>query len=268
MQDLDQQEKARRSREFRVMLTSALLRPTGGLILAVTVLIAAFVNVWFIPVGLAFYALTVYVSVSDPNFSRQAVNDALYPEKEMDIGRLRGNFRAIMQQALDQKSRIKQAVGSTGSDTIRSSLTQATSGVDDLTDMVYQICYKAQALEQHLSTVNLGQVQSEVSTIQAQVARTNDDYQKQQYTAALSSKQEQLTNLQQVNEALQRWQAQLTNALSGLDTIYSQVLRIKSADVMNMTTATDELSQGLNTQVTQLRNIANAYDAVLSGKIS
>ncbi len=268
MQDLDQQAKARRSREFRVILTSALLRPMGGLIIAVTVLIAAFVNVWFLPVGLAFYALSVYFSLKDSDFNRKVVNDALYPEKEVDIGRLRGSYRAIMQQALEQKARIKQAVSSTGSDTIRASLTQSTSGVDDLTDMVYEIAYKAQALEQYLSGVNIGQVQNEVSTMRARVAASSDDYQKQQYNDALKSKEEQLTNLQQVNEALQRWQSQLTNALSGLDTIYSQVLRIKSADVMNMTTATDEVSQSLSSQVTQLRNIANAYDAVLSGKIS
>lgn len=267
MQNLEDQDKARRSREFRVMMTSALLRPMGGLIILVTVLIALYVSVWFIPVGILFYALSVYFSLQDSSFNQKAVNDALYPEKEVDIGRLRGNYRAIMQQALDQKARIKQAVSSTGSDTIRTSLTQATSGVDDLTNMVYEIAYKAQALEQYLSGTNLGQVQSEVSAIKARVNASSDDFEKQQYSDALNAKQEQLTNLEQVNDALQRWAAQLTNALSTLDTIYSQVLRIKSADVMNMTSATDQVSQNLSNQITQLRNIANAYDAVMSGKV-
>ncbi len=266
MQDPNKQAKDMRSRQFRIMLTSAMLRPMGGVILAVTILIAAFVNPWFIPIGLIFYGVSVYFSLTDPSFNRKAIDDAMYPEKTLDLGRLKGRYRAIMQQALDQRKRIEQAVSSTGSDAIRSSLVSATSGVDELSDMVYEIAYKAQTLESYMSSVDIGAVRNEVATMKARLTLA-PRAEATQYDDVLKLKEEQLANLSDVNTALERYQAQLAQSLSALDNIYSLVLKIKSADVRSLSDATDQVSANLHEQVSQLRNLANAYDAVMSGKV-
>ena len=92
-----------------------------------------------------------------------------------------------------------------------------------------------------------------------------DDYLKSQYQATLDAKREQQQNLRDANQALIRWQAQLDNALSALDTIYSQVLKIKSAEVRNLSAATDEVSQSLKEQIENLRITSDAFDQVYGG---
>ncbi len=269
MKDFEQQQQEGRDRKLRVMLLYALTRPIGGFILAVSIIISVFTSFWwFFLIGLAFYGYFVWASLNDAEANRQVVNQSFYPEQSNDLGRLRDDYRGIMQQALAKRKEIEQEVANTGSTPIRSSLTSAIEGVDELTDHVYTICYKAQSLEGYLRNINPAALDNEAAMIRARVAQSNDEFQRQQYEEALKAKENQLTNTQEMQQALLRWQAQLTNALTALDAIHSNVLKIKSAEVRSLSSATDQVSYDIKQQVDTLRNIANAYDSVLSGKIS
>ena len=55
---------------------------------------------------------------------------------------------------------------------------------------------------------------------------------------------------------------QIENAVSTLDTLLSQVLRIKSSEVLSYTGATDELSNNLKREVDSVKAAAQAMDNV------
>ena len=74
-----------------------------------------------------------------------------------------------------------------------------------------------------------------------------------------------MQNLRDANQALIRWQAQLDNALSALDTIYSQVLKIKSAEVRNLSAATDRGLAEPQGPDRDLRITSDAFDQVYGG---
>ena len=86
----------------------------------------------------------------------------------------------------------------------------------------------------------------DIKRLKGIIATTKDDFAKSQYQATLDGKEQQVKNFTDTGRhALDRWHAQLDNALSTLDTILSQVLRIRSSEVLSLSSATDQVSQSL-----------------------
>ncbi len=75
-----------------------------------------------------------------------------------------------------------------------------------------------------------------------------------------------MQNLTDTTVAMRRWDSQIENALSTLDTLLSQVLRIKSSEVLSYNAATDELSNSLKREVESLKATAEAMDNVYGWK--
>ncbi len=102
----------------------------------------------------------------------------------------------------------------------------------------------------------------EISKLERIVESSSDEFSRDQYKATLEGKQQQLQNYNETNDALNRWHAQLDNALSTLDTIFSQVLRIRSSEVLSLSTATDQVSHSLRSEVDALKATSDAFDEV------
>ena len=107
-----------------------------------------------------------------------------------------------------------------------------------------------------------GGLSADVMRLDAAMKGTNDQFQKDQYAASLDGKLQQMQNFTDTRVAVERWNAQIDNALSALDTLYSQVLRIKSSEVLSYDTATDELSHSLRREVETLKATSDAFDSV------
>ena len=91
---------------------------------------------------------------------------------------------------------------------------------------------------------------------------TNDEFQRGQYQATLDGKLQQMQNITDTQVALQRWDAQMDNAISTLDTIMTQLMRIKSSEVLSYGSATDDVSRTLRQQVDELKATSDALDSV------
>jgi chromosome segregation ATPase len=249
-------------------LFNAMTRPLSAAVVAITIVVGLTVSYWFFLVGAVFYAFIVYSSLEDAQQSRQVLDEALYPERKLDMNKLTGPYRVALQKALDTRKRIETAVAQTDDPGVRKALEDSTGDMEELTGTIYDLALKAQSLQSSLqgSGIDIGGLQGDIMSLQNLVKNTTDEFAKSQYQATLDGKRQQLQNYQDTTEALNRWHAQLDNALSTLDTILSQVLRVRSSEVLSLSSATDQVSQSLHDQVNQLKATSDALDALYGQK--
>jgi hypothetical protein len=253
-----------RRRKLRIAITYALTTPPAAAILAITIVVSLLTRLyWFLPVGLAFYAAFVWWTLRDEEQIHKVIIEELYPERSADLRKLRGKYASIMQEALDDRKRIEKAV-SESPQAIQRALADTLEQVGAITDNIYEISYKSQSLEESLGPVDEAEEQKEAARLRQAIERTDDPYLKKQYEGTLETKLELLENLTKIRNALERWHAQLQRAATTLDNLYSQVLMIRSAEIRNLTEATDVVSQSLRQQVEELRLTSEAMDEVFS----
>lgn len=266
MSQNQQKQPPTQGQKFRIILLNAMTRPLSAAVVAITLIVGLLVNPWFFAVGGAFYAFLVWSTLQDAGESKQVLNEVLYPERtrKLDLNKLQGGYRDALTNALNTRRKIETAVAETDDAGIRKALTDSTDNLDELTGTIYDLALKAQNVETSLQgfRLDVGDVQSSIMSLQNLVKNTTDPFSKSQYQATLEGKQQQLKNYHDTTEALNRWHAQLDNALSTLDTILSQVLRIRSSEVLSLSSATDEVSTSLRDQVQQLKATSDALDSV------
>lgn len=252
--------------KFRIILLNAMTRPLAAAVVAITIVVGLNVGYWFFLVGLAFYIVIVAFTLRDVQESRKVLDEVLYPERvrKIDLNKLQGGYRAAMQRALDTRKKIEQAVIGTGDPAIRRALADSTQDMEDLTSSIYDIALKAQSLQNAVGSSNAdpAALQLDIDRLKKVIPTSKDEFTREQYQSTLEGKQQQLKNINDTSEALDRWHAQLDNALSTLDTIFSQVLRIRSSEVLSLSTATDEVSNSLREEVDALKATSDALDAV------
>ncbi len=252
--------------KFRILLLNAMTRPLSAAVVAITVIVGLLVNPWFFLVGGAFYAFLIWSTLQDARESKQVLNEVLYPERarKFDLNKLQGSYREALQRALDTRKKIETAVAETDDPGIRKALTDSTDNLGELTGTIYDLALKAQSVQSGLQgySIDIEGVQSDILRLENLIKNTTDTFARSQYQATLDGKRQQLQNYSDTTEALNRWHAQLDNALSTLDTILSQVLRIRSSEVLSLSSATDEVSTSLRDQVDQLKATSDALDKV------
>lgn len=241
-------------------------QPIALAIVVITIGVSVLVSPWFVGVGLLFYAFVVYNSLQDAGESRRVLNEVLYPERvrKFDLNKLTGSYRSAMQRAMETRQRIETAVSTTSEASIKKALFDSTNDLDELVGTIYDIALKAQSLLTSMQTskINVSALSEDVSRLERVVNSTQDEFARDQYRATLEGKREQLKNFTDISNAMDRWHAQLDNALSTLDTILSQVLRIKSSEVLSLSSTTDEVSNTLKEEVDALKATSDALDEV------
>ncbi len=260
-----------RRRKRRIAISYALTTPLAAGTLVITVVLAVvllslgftLVGTLFLLGGLLFYGMIAWGTLRDEEQIRRVLIEELYPERSTDLRKLRGKYAVVMQEALDDRKRIERAVAESPA-AIQRALSDTLEQVGAVTDTIYEIAYKAQSLEESLAPVDEAREQQEVTRLRKLVESSQDEYLRRQYGATLETKEELLENLARIRNGLDRWHAQLQRAATTLDNLYSQVLMIRSAEIRNLTEATDVVSQSLRQQVEELRLTSKAMDEVFS----
>ena len=208
--------------------------------------------------------------MQDADESKQVLNEVLYPDRtrKLDLNKLSGGYREALRKAISTRDRIETAVRETDDPGVRKALADSTGDMDELTGTIYDLALKAQSLQASLQTsgIDVGSLESDILRLQNLVKNTQDEFARNQYQATLDGKRQQRQNYRDTSDALNRWHAQLDNALATLDTILSQVLRIRSSEVLSLSTATDAVSLSLREQVDQLKATSDALDTVYGFK--
>jgi hypothetical protein len=223
---------------------------------------------WFFFVGLAFYALFYYLSLRNvfKGISAGSAGPRLtsfIAPTSVDLGRLSGKYRDAVQRALNTKANIESAIAATGDPGTQHALQSATRDLPELISTIYALATKSQSVETALQSSNTMQrLSDDIKRLDDQIKTTQDEFLKGQYYAEMDGKLQQMQNLTDTTVALNRWDAQMDNALSALDTLLSQVLRIKSSEVLSYTGATDDMTRTLRQQVDSLKATSDAMDSV------
>jgi hypothetical protein len=180
-----------------------------------------------------------------------------------DVSKLEGKYRESMERALRTRANIERAIGETADPGVRAALSDSTRDMDELMQSIYTLAYKACTVSTSLqSSSNVLALSEEIKRLNEAINSTSDEFQKSQYYATLDGKLQQMQNMTDTTVAVKRWDAQLDNALSTLDTILSQVLRIKTSEALSYTAATDQLSHSLMEEVDSLKATSEALDSV------
>lgn len=255
-----------RSPELKIVLLNTLTQPMGAIVLALGIVIGLFIWTPFLLIGLLGYVAIVWSSLSDQAENRRIVQSELHPPRKIDLNRLSGSYRQALQQIVVTQRQIDDAV-SRSEPRIREMLKRLTADVDNLVGAAYDIALQAQDVQASMSQMNRTALAAEITSQEKQVLFTPEGYLRSQYQATLEAKRQQMDNLVAVNEALQRWQAQLGHAQASLGEILTQILKIKSSAVLQATFDTDGLSDNLREQVTALRETAKAFDKLNAERV-
>lgn len=247
---------------------------TIGIVLA-TLVLAIVVHWSFVCVGALIYVGVVYFFVRGmiPALmagGRPAGGAPVAPTApKRDLSLLEGNYRASMERALQTRGSIERTIAQTADPGLRRALTDAIRDLEELTQTIYDLALKGQSVVSGLSQSNsMARLSEEIEKLNNAIKSATDEFQKSQYYATLDGKLQQMQNLTDTSVAVKRWDAQLDNALSTLDTIQSQVLRIRSSDILGQTGETDDLSRRLREQVSSLKAASDAFDSVYGSQSS
>lgn len=255
-----------REQKFRILLLNAMTRPMAAAVVAITIAVGLTVSYWFFLVGGAFYAFIVYSTLQDAQESKEVLNEVLYPERrrKIELNRLTGGYRTSLQRAMETRKKIEYAVSATTDPGMKKALADSTDDLEELVYTIYDIALKAQSLlgSVQSSNINVTRLSQEIAQLEGVVNSTRDEVTRQHYQDTLDGKRQQMQNYQDATAALQRWHAQLDNALNTLDTILSQVLRIRSSEVLSLSSATDQVSHSLREEVEALKATSDALDTV------
>jgi hypothetical protein len=236
-------------------------------IAVVTLIFAVALSWWFLLVGAAAYVIFAYVSTSNPQGLKQlsSAMPSVTAGPHFDLSRLQGKYHDAMQRTLDKRHSIETAVAETGDPGTRRALQDSTRALEELTTTIYDLALKAQSVQSAMQSSNtLGALSDDITRLENSIKTTNDEFQKSQYYATLDGKLQQMQNFTDIKVALERWDAQLDNAMSTMDTILSQVLRIRSSEMLSFSDATDQVSKSLRTEVDNLKATSDALDSLYS----
>ncbi len=241
--------------------------PALGLV--AVIVLAVIVGWWFLPVGLLILLAALYMWVANGSGISMTLTGPARPgippsaASGIDLSALTGNYLGYGQRAAGVSQEIERAIAGTPEPGLRGALLDATRDLPELVQTIYSLALKAQSVDTGLlGAGNMESLSADVMRLDAAMKGTNDQFQKDQYAAALDGKLQQMQNFTDTRVAVERWNSQIDNALSALDTLYSQVLRIKSSEVLSYSTATDELSHMLRREVEVLKATSDAFDSV------
>ena len=248
--------------------TQQLVSVTVALVVA-TIALSIFVSWWFVCLGPLVFLAAVSFLMRDvlPRMSSSGGmprNMVSAPTTgQFDVTRLDDQYRGFMERALQTRLRIDQVVTETSDPGLRGALTGATQPLPELMKTIYDLALKAQSIKTALySTGDMARITADIERLNQEIKSTTDEFQKGQYYANLDGKLQQMQNLTDTTVALRRWDAQLDNAVSTLDTILSQVVRVRSSEVLGRTDATDDVSRSLREQVESLKAASDAFDTL------
>lgn len=244
------------------------LLPLVAIVLVALVVGALAWGWWFFFAGLIGYALFYYVSFRamyrnsagrDPGASVTPAFD----RSQYDLSPLQGKYREFMERALNRRASIQRTIAGTADPGVRRTLDDSTRDLPELVNTIYALALKAQSVQSALETSSpMSGLLADTKRLDDQIRSTTDEFQRGQYQATLDGKLQQMQNITDTQVALQRWDAQMDNAISTLDTIMTQLMRIKSSEVLSYGSATDDMSRTLRQQVDELKATSDALDSV------
>ncbi len=223
---------------MRTLLMAA-RSPLPLIVLAVAILSGLTMTDWMLPLGIVVYIAAIVLASRDPRLAAAAQRSASLAQYSS------ASFRAVIEE-IDRSQREVERAASQASGPLSKLLQSIIQQTRELVEQAHELARKGQMIEQYQSTVNAGQLQSQIDTIDQQIARTTDDYTLRQLHETRKALVDRQHNGQALETYIGRINAQLQNIDANLDNVLAEVVRLRTADMVSADSASNQVTQRLS----------------------
>lgn len=204
---------------------------------------------WLFPLGLGVYILAVVLGSRDPQLSRDLklaarprLNSQKYRALLDEIERLRAEIATSVQRSDAPLQRLLRGIA-----------VQA----DELVDQAHQLAAKGELIERYLASVNRRELSDQISRVDVQLPRTNDQYTQRQLQETRDALAERRTNADALQTYAERIEAQLRNIGANLSNVVAETVRLQTADAVSADSTGSQVAE-------RLRDLNSDMDAFRS----
>jgi chromosome segregation ATPase len=265
-------EKARDSlekRARRAMLQHAFFRPESAVVIALTLLLAAFgpdvigiMPAWgWLLAGAAAELAIVYSSYSDPETGRKVVaemlNDEFEPEQLSDP-----QLQQQVEEALDYRARINLAIRERRPSVLRDNLADTASQIDEWLENIYSLAKRLDRFKREKSILvrDTNRATSRIDQLNRRLKNEDDPAVQRQINETISGMRRQIETINTLEKTMQRAELQLETTMTALGTIYSQTMLVGAKDIDSG--RAKRLRQDIDSEVSELGDVLLAMDEV------
>ena len=225
----------------------AVFDPALLLLLGASVAAGLLAAWWLFPAGLVLWLVLFIRILSNPSLR---LNQALQTRKDISQ-RFQSPFDHIQHSQVMIFNSIGSARGSKGA------FQPVQAAVDRLIDQVYELCQRYTPMENYrMVTSSQGNPDQDLAAAKAQIESAKDPATKQAYEESAKDVQQRLEKYQAVCDQLNRFDAQLSGLVSALDGTLTDIVQAQTLDSKTAKVKIQEITQKLNQEVDQLKNLA------------
>jgi chromosome segregation ATPase len=228
---------------------AALRQPLNIAMLAATCLAGLFAAWWMFPIGLVLWGLMVWGVATHPVTQLESVQ----PERPTPVPRFQPNLDRIE----NSQRQVLNAIGAT-KNPIRQALTPLQTEVNRLVDQCHAVAQRAIPLvAQRQSRAKMdGNLESEIATLDQQLAQFTDDGIKKVLAQSRASLQAQLDKRNALTAQLDHVDSQLNGVTTVLANLATEIARLQKLDGSAAATRIGELTTAVRQQSTALDDLA------------
>jgi predicted nucleic acid-binding Zn-ribbon protein len=265
------EEKVRNS-----ILQEAIFRWENAAVISLSLLLATFApSVSYVGIipwwawllgGIVATAGLTYSSMTDPEFGRRIAAQLL--RSEFEPGRLKSrDLQQKMEQALDYRSRIEEAILEQRGTPIAMELARTANQIDEWLEHIYNLARRIDRYrnEQGVFARDWNSSQKRLVELRGKLNETKDPQIQRQIEATISALEKQVSTLESLDATIKRAELQLENTLTHLGTIYSQTMLVDAKDIDSGRAR--RLRQEIVDEVTEINDVLLAMDEVYAADI-
>jgi len=262
-------------RARRAIFWHALLRWESAVIIALTLVIFAFLSLlslasgssfsflWAlvaVGVGLLTEAIVFYSSITDEEENAQVVANLLRDQYKPKHLRSRKR-KAQLNKALEYQALIISTVRRTRKGVLHDRLARATEPVDDWIEAIYRLATRLDGYDQNqVIKRDLRSVPLSIGDFKKRLASEDNPAVQKTLRNTISDKERQWEHLSHLQNTMEKAEYQLESTLASLGTVYAQ---LQTIDVRGAEKGRAErLRQDIDEQVAQLQDLGEAMDEV------
>ena len=244
------------------MVLHAARQPLAILVLVAALFTGLTVALWMLPLGVLVYAVVVFLAARDPATAQTAQRQAITAARPRITS---STFRKLLEEIERSHSEIARTVAQTGGPlaNLLRSIEQQSAGV---IEQAHTLADKGQIIEQFLAQINQRQLQDQLAKLDAQIARTQDPYTKQQLEETRKAIIERQTNARDLQTYYDRVVAQLQNIDANLNNVLAEMVRLRAADVVSANSASNDVADRLRDLNTDMDAFQRVLDTALAGQ--
>lgn len=182
---------------------------------------------------------------------------------EPDVSRLQKPYAARVFRSVEIQRNILREIGSATAEH-QGLLAGTPSRVRHLVEAVARMTSQLQELDRHLSTTSPHDLARETRALEQRVAEAHDPQAKEGYERGLAQQKQKTKVFEELAARRERLDAQLVNVEQALETVSTQVVRIKSTDTAAATVEGVRIAESLDQLTVDVDAVAETVDEAAS----